>query len=103
MLVLTPFPAKTGPMFFLTKLKAFVIVSLVLLFILSCGSAKKTYNCEKPPFPIPPDITTVEGEDPYAKVRPQPVADIYWDNTQSQEGIAYIKVKRRKDLHSFLG
>ena len=101
MLVLTPFPAKTGHVFFLTKLKAFVIVSLFLLFCLSCGNAKKPYNCEKPPFPIPLDVTTVEGDDPCAKVRPQPVADIYWDNTQSQEGYSLYQGEEKKRFTQF--
>ncbi|MGP1520481.1 MAG: hypothetical protein ACTTIZ_03095 [Treponema sp.] len=44
------------------------------------------YDCEKPPFLVPPDVTTVGGDDPYAEIHPKPVADIYWDNTQSQFG-----------------
>lgn len=76
----------------LTEITAAIVVFLSL-FLSGC--------CAKPDrnarllfgefFPVPPEITTIDGGDPYKGIRPPPVADIYWDNTLSQ--IGYVQNK----------
>ncbi len=92
---------KNGSISFITNVKAFVIVLLIVFLQIACGGTKKNYDCEKPPFPIPPDVTTVEGEDPYAEIRPQPVADVYWDNTKSQFGYVQNRVGKIEPSKEF--
>lgn len=74
-----------------TSWKLTPILALILFEILfsACLPAnKRNESAFEAFFPIPPDITTIDGDNPYQYTSTPPVADIYWDNTLSQIGYA---------------
>ena len=76
---------------------------LTVIFITGCsGTDRKTQSPFGSAFPIPPEITTEDGDDPYEGTRPPPVADIYWDNTLSQVGYAQNKDHKMQPSEQFV-
>ena len=77
--------------------------AFLTVFVAGCSDIKReTQSPFGSSFPIPPDITTEDGDDPYEGTRPPPVADIYWDNTLSQVGYAQNKDNKMQPSEQFV-
>ncbi len=69
-------------------IQASILVLLLISFSTCSQDNKRSESAFGSFFPIPPDITTIDGDDPYQNNIIPPIADIYWDNTLSQIGYA---------------
>lgn len=87
----------------LMRLSIAALAVFTVAFVSGCsGSGRTPQSPFGSSFPIPPGITTEDGDDPYEGTRAPPVADIYWDNTLSQVGYAQTKDNKMQPSEEFV-
>lgn len=81
---------------------ALILLLLLILFSACSQTNKRSESAFGSFIPIPPDITTIDGDDPYQNNVIPPVADIYWDNTLSHIGYASNQNNQMKASGEFV-
>jgi hypothetical protein len=86
----------------------FSLITTFFLIFLPLFTSGCTKRPESSPFgiffPVPPGVSTIQGEDPYGSQFVPPVADIYWSTTISERGYALnrnLQLDPPQEFHHF--